>query len=444
MNPAESLTYLEDRLPPCNIEAEEAIAGGVILDPNAIARIRHLLSPEDFYSGVYRQIFKTACEIYDAGNECNLFTVVTALTDAGRLEQVGGKRAIALLLESTVSAVNVDYLADLVASKSRLRKLIQIGRDIQQIAHQAKDYPTALNEAERLLSSLSMSSQSEVLPLSEIAIAHTAYLEEISLTGRSPGVPTGFYDLDAMTNGLQPGDLWILGARPSMGKTALALAIATNVAKGDRASLVFSLEMSKEAVFNRLLAAETDQQAGAIASGRIDWNVTSGGIARLSHLPFFLDDSFDTTIDSIRSKSRKLAAEVKDRGGLGCIVIDYLQIVSDESENRVAALSRMTRALKSLARELNTTVICLSQLSRGVESRSNKRPMMSDLRESGGLEQDADVVAMLYRDEYYTPDTADRGIVEISIVKQRNGPTGITRVLFEQEFSRFRNLKSFN
>lgn len=342
-----------------------AIAGGVILDPNAIARIRHLLSPDDFYTSAYRQIYKTACELYDADQECNLMSIFSALNDAGKLEQVGGKGAIIKLLDRTVSAVNIDQLADLIIGKSRLRRLIQIGRDIQQIAHQQPDYTIALSEAERRLSELSMSSQrGSAMLLSDIAVTQLAYLEELGVSGYSPGVPTGFYDLDSMTHGLHPGDLWILGARPSMGKTALAVAIASNVAKSGKAALVFSLEMSKESLFNRLLASETDQQVGAIASGRLDWSVTPSGVARLSHMAFYVDDSSENSIDSIRSKSRRLAAELRSNGGLGCIVIDYLQIVPDDSENRVTALSRMSRALKSLARELNTTVLCLSQLSR--------------------------------------------------------------------------------
>jgi replicative DNA helicase len=260
-----------------------------------------------------------------------------------------------------------------------------------------------------------------------------------------PGISCGFYDLDAMTQGFQRSDLIITAGRPSMGKTSFVLNIARNIAAFHKLPVaVFSLEMSKEQLVYRLLSSEVKIESGRLRAGRInqnEWEPLGHAISILSQLPVFIDDTPNISVNEMRSKARRLQAE--QGGALGLILIDYLQLMENSgSENRVQELSRITRALKGLARELNVPVIALSQLSRGVEARTNKRPMMSDLRESGSIEQDADVIIMLYRDDYYNPDTPDRGIAEIIITKHRNGPVGTVKMLFEPQFTLFRNLAS--
>lgn len=262
-----------------------------------------------------------------------------------------------------------------------------------------------------------------------------------------PGIPCGFYDLDAMTQGFQRSDLIIAAGRPSMGKTSFVLNIARNIAAFHKLPVaVFSLEMSKEQLVYRLLSSEVEIESGRLRAGRIsqnEWEPLGHAISALSQLPVFIDDTPNISVTEMRSKARRLQAE--QGGALGLVLIDYLQLMEGSgSENRVQELSRVTRALKGLARELSVPVIALSQLSRGVESRTNKRPMMSDLRESGSIEQDADLIIMLYRDEYYNPDTPDRGIAEIIITKHRNGPVGTVKLLFEPQFTRFRNLAAPN
>jgi replicative DNA helicase len=261
-----------------------------------------------------------------------------------------------------------------------------------------------------------------------------------------PGLSCGFYDLDAMTQGFQRSDLIIVAGRPSMGKTSFTMNVARNIAAFHKLPVaVFSLEMSKEQLVQRLLASEVRIESGRLRAGRVsqnEWEPLGHAISTLSQLPMFIDDTPNISITEIRSKARRLQAE--QGGALGLILLDYLQLMDGGSDNRVQELSRITRALKGLARELSVPVIALSQLSRSVESRTNKRPMMSDLRESGAIEQDADLIMMLYRDEYYNPDTPDRGIAEVIISKHRNGPTGTVKLLFESQFTQFRNLAAPN
>jgi replicative DNA helicase len=279
-------------------------------------------------------------------------------------------------------------------------------------------------------------------------LTHTfADIESRSLGLVLPGLACNFYDLDAMTQGFQRSDLIIVAGRPSMGKTSFTLIIARNIAAIHKLPVaIFSLEMSKEQLVQRLLSSEVQIESGRLRAGRIsqnEWEQLGHGISSLSQLQLFIDDTPNITITEMRSKARRLQAE--QGGQLGLIMVDYLQLMEGSgSDNRVQELSKVTRGLKALAREVNAPVIALSQLSRGVESRTNKRPMMSDLRESGSIEQDADLIVMLYRDEYYNPDTPDRGIAEVIITKHRNGPTGTVKLLFEPQFTRFRNLASPN
>jgi replicative DNA helicase len=286
--------------------------------------------------------------------------------------------------------------------------------------------------------------QGGLTPTADILIDTFSEIEQRSLGVVLPGVPCGFYDLDAMTQGFQRSDLIIAAGRPSMGKTSFVLNMARNIAALQKLPVaIYSLEMSKLQLVYRLLSSEVEMESSRLRTGRIaqnEWEKLGHAISMLSQMPIFIDDTPNISVTEMRSKCRRLQAE--QGGALGLILIDYLQLMEGGSDNRVQELSKITRSLKGLARELNAPIIALSQLSRGVESRTNKRPMMSDLRESGSIEQDADLIMMLYREEYYEPDTPDRGIAEVIVTKHRNGPTGTVKLLFEPQFTRFRNLAS--
>jgi replicative DNA helicase len=302
-----------------------------------------------------------------------------------------------------------------------------------------------LDQAEQKLFGITqVRPQGGLTPTADILIDTFSEIEQRSLGVVLPGVPCGFYDLDAMTQGFQRSDLIIAAGRPSMGKTSFVLNMARNIAALQKLPVaIYSLEMSKLQLVYRLLSSEVEMESSRLRTGRIaqnEWEKLGHAISMLSQMPIFIDDTPNISVTEMRSKCRRLQAE--QGGALGLILIDYLQLMEGGSDNRVQELSKITRSLKGLARELNAPIIALSQLSRGVESRTNKRPMMSDLRESGSIEQDADLIMMLYREEYYEPDTPDRGIAEVIVTKHRNGPTGTVKLLFEPQFTRFRNLAS--
>jgi replicative DNA helicase len=433
-----------DRLPPQNIEAEEAILGGILLDPEALARVADILRPESFYIGAHREIYRGMSALQAQGMPTDLMSVTTWLKDHDLLDKAGGQSKLVQLVDRTVSAVNIDQYAALVMEKYMRRKLIQAGGEISQLGHDTTtDLENVLDRAEQKLFGITQDRpQQGLMATSDILTATFSDIESRSLGMVLPGLSCGYYDLDAMTQGFQRSDLVIVAARPAMGKTSFTLNIARNIAAFHKLPVaVFSLEMSKEQLVQRLLASEVRIESGRLRAGRIserEWEPLGHAISTLSQVPIFIDDTPNITVNEIRSKARRLQAE--QGGALGMIMIDYLQLMEGSSDNRVQELSRITRSLKGLARELNVPVIALSQLSRGVESRTNKRPMMSDLRESGSIEQDADLVMMLYRDEYYNPDTPDRGISEVIICKHRNGPVGTVKLLFEAQFTQFRNL----
>ncbi len=439
-------TY-SDRLPPQNIDAEEAILGGILLDPEAIGRVAELLRPEAFYISAHQEIYRTALILQSQGRPTDLMSVTSYLNDHNLLDKVGGQSRIAQLVDRTVSAVNIDQYAQLVTDKYLRRKMIQVGNEITYLGYETSTpLENVLDQAEQKVFNITQSRPNQSLTAtSDILTSTFSDIESRSLGMVLPGISCGFYDLDAMTQGFQRSDLIIAAGRPAMGKTSFCLNIARNIAAFHKLPVaVFSLEMSKEQLVYRLLSSEAQVESGRLRSGRIsqdEWEPLGYGISSLSQMPIFIDDTPNISITEMRSKVRRLQAE--QGGALGLVLIDYLQLMEGSgSENRVQELSRMTRALKGLARELSVPVIALSQLSRGVESRTNKRPMMSDLRESGSIEQDADLILMLYRDEYYTPDTPDRGIAEVIITKHRNGPVGTIKLLFEPQFTRFRNLAS--
>lgn len=440
---------INDRVPPQNLDAEEAILGGILLDPEAIARVLDILRPEAFYLSAHQEIYRCCIALHNQNTPTDLMSVTTWLSDRGLLEKVGGQSKLVQLVDRTVSAVNIDQYATLVMDKYLRRKLINAGHQISQLGHDTtRDLENVLDEAEQKVFGITQVRPNQgLVPTADILTKAFSEIEERSVGMALPGLASGFYDLDAKTQGFQRSDLIIVAGRPSMGKTAWSLGLARNIAAQYKLPVaVFSLEMSKEQIVQRLLASEARIESGRLRSGRIaqqDWEPLGHAISRLSELRLFIDDTPNISVIEMRSRARKLQAE--QGGVLGMILIDYLQLMEGTgSENRVQELARITRALKSLARELNVPVIALSQLSRSVESRSDKRPMMSDLRESGSIEQDADLVMMLYRDEYYNPDTPDRGIAEILITKHRNGPTGTIKLLFEPQYTRFLNLAAPN
>ncbi|MEG4024508.1 replicative DNA helicase [Microcoleus sp. S13C4] len=379
---------------PTNIEAEEAILGGILIDPEAISRIAELLRPEFFAITAHQVIYRSALGLFLQGQPTDLMTVTTALTDRNQLEQVGGLTKLAQLVDRTVSAVNIDQYAVLVEDKYQRRKLIEAGNNIVQLGYEtATPLETVLDRAEQEIFSITQERpQQDLVSIGETLNQTFQDLENRNEGLTLPGIPCGFYDLDAMTGGFQRSDLIIVAARPAMGKTAFCTNIAHHIAAGLQKLpvAVFSLEMSKEQLVQRILSSEAKIESNRLRSGRIsqnEWEPISTAIGNLSELPLFIDDTPNITVTEIRSKVRRLQAE--QGGTLGLVLLDYLQLMEGSSDNRVQELSRITRSLKGLARELNVPIIALSQLSRGVEARTNKRPMMSDLRESGCLTGDS-------------------------------------------------------
>jgi replicative DNA helicase len=429
-----------DRLPPQNIDAEESILGGILLDPDALGRVAEILRPEAFYIGAHQEVYRAALALNRQGKPTDLMSITSWLQDQKLLEKIGGQSRLAQLIDRTVSAVNIDQYAQLVMDKYLRRKLIQVGNEIAQLGYETSTaLEKVLDQSEQKVFGITQSRPNQSLvSTADILTSTFSDIENRAEGMVLPGVSCGFYDLDAMTQGFQRSDLIITAGRPSMGKTSFCLGIARNIAAFHKLPVaVFSLEMSKEQLVYRLLSGEVQIESGRLRAGRIsqnEWEPLGHAISSLSQLPVFIDDTPNISVTEMRSKARRLQAE--QGGALGLIMIDYLQLMEGSgSENRVQELSRVTRSLKGLARELNVPIIALSQLSRGVESRTNKRPMMSDLRESGSIEQDA---------EYYNPDTPDRGIAEIIINKHRNGPVGTVKLLFEPQFTRFRNLANPN
>ncbi|MCT7958896.1 replicative DNA helicase [Laspinema palackyanum] len=393
---AETLNFqgYSDRLPPQNIDAEESILGGILLDPEAITRVLDRLPPDGFSITAHQQIYKAAIALHFQGKATDLMTVTSWLADHKLLEQVGGQSKLAQLVERTVSAVNIDQYAELVVDKYMRRKLIQGGHQVAELGFDTTtELATLLDKAEQTIFSLTQDRPQQGLVSISETLIQTFENIEIHQQGLAlPGLTCGFYDLDAMTGGLQRSDLIIIAGRPAMGKTSFALNLGRNIAEFHKLPVaVFSLEMSKEQLVQRMLSGEAGIESNRLRSGRIaqnEWEALSIAIGNLSELPLFIDDTPNITITDIRSKCRRLQAE--QGGQMGLILLDYLQLMEGSSpDNRVQELSRITRGLKQLARELNVPIITLSQLSRGVEARTNKRPMMSDLRESGCLTGDS-------------------------------------------------------
>lgn len=437
---------LDHRLPPQNLDAEQAVLGALLLDQNAVYRVSSTLRPEDFYQAANRLIYAAALALHDAGQPVDLVTVTEQLRRDNLLEKAGGAVYIASLTDLVPTTANVEHYARIVEEKALLRTLILVSGRIAEMSYDESDeVPRLLDQAEHMILELSTRRGAAVFAqLRDILLKAWESIEAAYANkGGLSGLPTGFIDLDNICAGLQPSDLIILAARPSMGKTALALSIAYQVARAESALpvAVFSLEMAKEQLVQRLLSMEAQVDQYRMRTGHLreeDWERLTDAAANLNDLPIFIDDTAGVSVREIRAKSKRLQGEK----GLSLVIVDYLQLIESRrrTENRQQEIARISRSLKALAKELNVPVVALSQLSRAVETRPNKRPQMSDLRESGSLEQDADVVIFIYRDDYYNPESEEKGVAELLVAKQRNGPTGIARLAFLKEFTRFVNL----
>lgn len=433
------------KVPPHNLEAEQSVLGALMLDPEVGSSVFEVVQPEDFYRDNHRQIFLALRDLFEKGDPIDLVSVAESLRQSGRLEQIGGIATISQIARSVPSAVNCEYYARIVAEKSLLRQLIRSSGQIAEKGYEPGEAATSLlEEAEKMIMDLSQRQVKDGFESIRNILLHTfekieaLYAHKGSLTG----IPTFFTELDRMTSGWQPSDLIVIAARPSMGKTALVLNMAQNAAvRGKVPVALFSLEMSKEQLVQRMLCSEAMVDQQRVRTGDLldtDWPKLTRAVGPLSEAEIFIDDTVGISLAELRSKARRLKIE----HGLGLIVIDYLQLMSlgRRAESRQQEVAQISRGLKGIARELNVPVIALSQLNRGVEQRQDKRPIMSDLLESGAIEADADVISFIYRDEYYNPESDKKGIAEIIIAKHRNGPVGSVELGYLKEFTKFVNL----
>jgi len=436
---------LLDRVPPQNLEAEKCVLGSIFLDNNALLKVVDLLTPEDFYRSAHGAIYRTMLELFNHNEPIDLVTVHNALKDKDLLEQVGGAAYLAELAHFVPTAANVVYYAHIVREKSILRRLIAVSTEIASRCYEAVEpVDDLLEEAERAIFEIRAQGDSKSFyPIKEIIKSAVLQIEHLHQRYEEiTGVPTGFTEFDRLTAGLQPSDLIIVAGRPSMGKTALALNIAQYAAIEHKVPVaIFSLEMSKEQLATRMLCAEAKVDAQAVRTGRLsdaEWQRLTFAANRLSQAPIFVDDTPAITVLELRAKARRLMAE----HGLGLVIVDYLQLMRsrERRERREQEISEISSSLKAMAKELNIPVVALSQLNRQVEARENKRPQLADLRESGAIEQDADVIVFIYRDEVYNKETPEKGTAELIIGKQRNGPTGTMKLAFLAHYSCFANL----
>ncbi|MCL5047724.1 MAG: replicative DNA helicase [Firmicutes bacterium] len=432
------------RVPPYNLDAEESLLGAMLLSRDATAAALELCSAVDFYKPSHKLIFEAITSLYAKGDPADAITVAEELRRNNLLEEAGGQAEIISLQAAVPAISSAPYYAKIVEENALLRRLIGVANEIADMGYSLPtDVAQALDKAESLVFNVAeRRSTDTIVDLNELLSRSLDRLEE--LAGRTEaitGIPTGYIDLDEHLAGLQASNLVVVGARPSMGKTAFALGIAAHAAiKGEKV-LFFSLEMSHLEIAQRVLAAEARVDAGRMRSGRLtqdDFGKINQAIGRLGEAPLYIDDNPNVTIMDIRAKARR----IKSRSDLSLVIVDYLQLMTgrNNAENRQVEISEISRGLKILARELNIPVVALSQLSRNLEARNDKRPMLSDLRESGAIEQDADVVMFIYRDEVYHPDSIDKGMAEVIVAKHRNGPTGTVELSFAPNHARFGNI----
>ena len=435
------------RVMPHSIEAEQSVVGAMLMDKDAILTAAEIVSGQDFYQTAYGVIFDSMVELFNEGKPVDLVTLQERLKEKDVPPEIASLEFVRDLVSAVPTSANVKYYAQIVADKSMLRKLIKLNDEISNTCYAGKESLEAILETteKSMFQLLQQRNTGEYVPIRQVVLNALDKIEKASKSkGTVTGIPTGFIDLDYKLSGLQPSDLILVAARPSMGKTAFVLNIAQYVAfKKDRATVIFSLEMSKEQLVNRLFSLESQVDAQALRTGNMkdsDWEKLIEGAGIIGKSKLIIDDTPGISVSELRSKCRKYKLE----HGLDLIIIDYLQLmtgsVGKRSESRQQEISEISRSLKGLARELNVPVIALSQLSRAVESRPDKRPMLSDLRESGAIEQDADVVMFIYRDEYYNKDSEYKKQAEIIIAKQRKGPVGTVHLAWLGEYTKFANL----
>ncbi|MCL5291810.1 MAG: replicative DNA helicase [Actinobacteria bacterium] len=438
-----------EKLPPHNLEAEQSLLGALLISPDTIPDIVETVDPEAFYTEGHRLIFKAVVDLYARGEPADAVTVAELLKSKGQLEEVGGKPYIHTLVSVVPSAVNAPYYAKIVERNSALRALIRAASEIAALGYEGpEDVETAIDRAEALIFAIANKRMSErFIPIKELlaegfdTVAHL-YENKEHVTG----VPTGFPDLDAYTAGLHAGDLIIIAARPSMGKTALALNVATNIGLESVPVAIFSLEMSRQQLAQRMMCSEGKIDSHRLRTGHLrddDWNKLSAAVGRLAEAPIYIDDTPSIGILEVRAKARRLFS----RHQPGVIIVDYLQLMQSyrRVESRQQEIAEISRGLKILAKELSVPVVALSQLSRAVEQRGkNAKPQLSDLRESGAIEQDADLVVFIHRNIYGDPSDADaaeeRGTAELILAKHRNGPVGSLKLAFIEPYTRFASL----
>ena len=435
------------RVMPHSVEAEQSVVGAMLMDKDAITTASEIVSGQDFYQSAYGVIFDSMVELFNEGKPVDLITLQERLKEKDVPAEIASLEFVRDLVTAVPTSANVKYYAEIVADKAMMRRLIKLNEEIANTCYAGKESLEAVLEKteKSVFDLLQQRNTGEYVPIKQVVLNALEKIEKASKSkGTVTGIPTGFIDLDYKLSGLQPSDLVLVAARPSMGKTAFVLNIAQYMAfKKDKCVAIFSLEMSKEQLVNRLFSLESQVDAQALRTGNMkdsDWEKLIEGAGIIGKSKMIIDDTPGISVSELRSKCRKYKLE----HGLDIIIIDYLQLmtgsVGKSSESRQQEISEISRSLKGLARELNVPVVALSQLSRAVESRPDKRPMLSDLRESGAIEQDADVVMFIYRDEYYNKDSEYKKQAEIIIAKQRNGPVGTVHLAWLGEYTKFANL----
>ncbi|GAB6116461.1 replicative DNA helicase [Thermoanaerobacter brockii subsp. lactiethylicus] len=435
------------KIPPQNIEAEQSVLGSMLLSRDAIIDVSEIIKADDFYKESHKKLFDVMMEMFEKDIPVDLVTVVDELRKRNMLEAVGGIDYIASLSSNVITTANVSYYAKLIKEKATLRRLIEASSEIMELSYEGDDVETVLDIAEQKIFDIAQGrNTTNFSPIKDVLMNTFYKIEELYKNkGQLTGIPSGFPDLDLKTAGFQPSDFILVAARPSMGKTSFALNIAQNAALLTGLPVaIFSLEMSKEQLVNRLICSTANIDSQKLRTGNLDeddWMKLAAAMTPLSKASIYIDDTPGIGVMDIRAKCRRLKLEK----GLGLVMIDYLQLMQGrgKAENRQQEISEISRSLKSLARELNVPVITLSQLSRAPESRSDHRPILSDLRESGAIEQDADIVMFLYRDDYYHKDSEKKNIAEVIIAKHRNGPTGTVELLWLAQYTKFVSLDKY-
>jgi replicative DNA helicase len=434
-------------VPPQNLEAEESVLGAMLLSPGAIGAVSEVLDAGDYYRESHAKIYRAALALYAKGEPVDAITLVDELEERGELEEVGGRVRIHELAALVPATSNAGHYARIVREMATLRGLIRVGSEIQRLGFERPgETPSLVDRAEQAVFELSQARVTTEFTHIESLLKESferitqLYEAGVDITG----VPSGYRDLDRLTSGFQPGNLVIIAARPSMGKSALGLCMAANLAvRAETPCALFTLEMSKQEVTQRLMCSEAKVDSQRLRTGKLapeDWSRLTAACDKLAKAPLYVDDTGSISMMEIRSKARRLKTKEPN---LGLVIVDYLQLMTSGStvENRVQEVSQISRSLKVLARDLDVPILAMSQLSRAVEQRHDKRPILSDLRESGSIEQDADVVMFVYRDEYYNPEETDQqGLAEIIVAKHRNGPTGAEKLSFLKRYAKFADL----